>query len=457
MTSYDFRTAVEYALSSYDAEDLIDGVKRAVHHELHELDPTASIESTAYYNHSVIPDFVVTWNESGRKYDRQVFLRPSILSATAGRDIEILGHSAPVLLALRSNFDPLAEESAVRHIANAPDVLLTDVNSIAQIAAEIDSRELSPLHSLVRSNLVRGGRGLIFSSEADRINSAIDYSSGDINELREFERIVDSLFLSDAAARLQRAARLLTVGVTGNLSLLRENDVRVASARDGKLSGAEVSALLPYLLGRTGITDDPAYWSYLGSILTLDLLEEMAHDLADLDLTPLVVPNLANWQAMKASVSLGSETYAPDARIISPYRWHFDAKMLSIVVGEWRIHVTPNGRRLRAQNRAAPVSWDEISEQLRGFQLSGVLLSGIQRQVHVSSDTDTDVYNDVQAIRQSVEDDFQVPQVTIRVHGEGSDTDVTVNFPAMLASANRAVSAAGLVKIVRGLLIRENR
>jgi hypothetical protein len=247
------------------------------------------------------------------------------------------------------------------------------------------------------------------------------------------------------------------VGVTGNLSLLRENDVRVASARDGKLSGAEVSALLPYLLGRTGITDDPAYWSYLGSILTLDLLEEMAHDLADLDLTPLVVPNLANWQAMKASVSLGSETYAPDARIISPYRWHFDAKMLSIVVGEWRIHVTPNGRRLRAQNRAAPVSWDEISEQLRGFQLSGVLLSGIQRQVHVSSDTDTDVYNDVQAIRQSVEDDFQVPQVTIRVHGEGSDTDVTVNFPAMLASANRAVSAAGLVKIVRGLLIRENR
>jgi hypothetical protein len=59
----------------------------------------------------------------GQKYDRQVFLRPSILSATAGRDIEILGHSAPVLLALRSNSDPLAEESATRRIANAPDVL----------------------------------------------------------------------------------------------------------------------------------------------------------------------------------------------------------------------------------------------------------------------------------------------------------------------------------------------
>jgi hypothetical protein len=455
MTSYDFRTAVEYALSSYDAEDLINGVKRAVHRELHELDPTASIESTAYYNHSVIPDFVVTWNESGQKYDRQVFLRPSILSATAGRDIEILGHSAPVLLALRSNSDPLAEESATRHIANAPDVLLTDVNSVAQIALETESRELSPLHSLVRSNLFRGGRGMIFSSEADRISSAIDYSSGDISELREFERIVGSLFLSDAAARLQRAARLLAVGVTGDLSLLRENDGRVASAKDGKLSGAEVSALLPYLLGRTGITEDPAYWSHFGSMLTLDLLEEMARDLAGLDLTPLVVPNLASWQATRVSVSPASDVYDHDAGIISPYRWHFDAKMLSIIVGQWRIHVTPNGRRLRAQDRAAPISWDEISEQLRGFQLSGVLLSGIQRQVHVSSETDTDVYNDVQAIRQSVEDDFQVPQVTIRVHGEGSDSEVTVNFPAMLASADKAVSAAELVEIARGLLVRE--
>lgn len=457
MTFYDFRTAVEYALSSYDAEDLINGVKRAVHQELHELDPTASIESTAYYNHSVIPDFVVSWNESGRKYDRQVFLRPSILSATAGRDIEILGHAAPVLLALRSNSDPLAEESAVRHIANAPDVLLTDVNSIAQIALETDSRELGPLHSLVKSNLVRGGRGLIFSGEADRINSAIDYSSGDISELREFERIVGSLFLSDASARLKRAARLLAVGVTGNLSLLRENDVRVASAKEGKLSGAEVSALLPYLLGRTGITEDPAYWSHLGSILTLDLLEEMAYDLAGLDLTPLVVPNLANWQATRASVSPDSEVYDADTGILSPYRWHFDAKMLSIVAGEWRIHVTSNARRLRAQDRAAPVLWDEISEQLRGFQLSGVLLSGIQRQVHVSSGTDADVYNDVQAIRQSMEDDFQVPQVTIRVHGQDSDAEVTVNFPAMLASADGAVSAAELVEIARGLLVRGNR
>lgn len=457
MTSYDFRTAVEYALSSYDAEDLISGVKQVVRDELHELDPTAGIESTAYYNHSFIPDFVVTWNDSGRKYDRQVFLRPSILSATAGRDIEVLGRSAPVILALRSNSDPIAEESAARHIANAPDVLVTDVNSVAQIALEAGQREPNPLHLLVKNNLVRGGRGLIVSSAADQISSAADYPSGNIDELEAFERIVASLFLSDAAARLQRAARLLAMGSTGDLSLLRRNDTEAPSLRAGKLSSAEIGILLPYLLGRPGITEDQAYWSYVGSMLTIDLLEEMAHDLTGLDLTPLVAPNLPNWQAIRSSVSPDSRTYDPNAGFMSEYRWHFDARMLSIVVDGRRIHVTANGRRLRAQDKADPVSWDEISEHLRGLRLSSVLLSGIQRQVRVSSEANTDVFNDVQAIRQSMEDDFQVPQVTIRVHAEDPDTDVTVNFLAMLISADKAVSAADLVEIARKLLVRENR
>ncbi len=269
MTSYYFRTAVEYALSSYDAEDLISGVKRVVRDELHELDPTAGIESTAYYNHSVIPDFVVTWNEFGRKYDRQVFLRPSILSATAGRDIEVLGRSAPVILALRSNSDPIAEASAAEHIANAPDILVTDVNSIAQIAVEAGPREPNPLQLLVKSNLVRGGRGLIVSGAAAQISSAVDYPSTNIDGLEAFEIIVGSLFLSDVAVRLQRAARLLATGTTGDLSLLRWNDAEATSLKAGRLSSAEISILLPYLLGRPGITEDSAYWSYLGSMLTI--------------------------------------------------------------------------------------------------------------------------------------------------------------------------------------------
>jgi hypothetical protein len=55
-----------------------------------------------------------------------------------------------------------------------------------------------------------------------------------------------------------------------------------------------------------------------------------------------------------------------------------------------------------------------------------------------------------------MQDDFQVPEVTIRVNAEGTDTDVTVNFPAMLASAERPVSAADLVEIARDLLVRES-
>jgi hypothetical protein len=458
MTSYDFRTAVEYALSYHDAGDLIQGVKQAVFDELRELDPTAGIENTPYYNHTFIPDFILSWNESGQKTDRQVFLRPSMLSATAGRDVENLGSSAPVLLALRPSSDPDVEGSAVLHIADAPDVLLTDVNAVAQIARRTDSTERNPLHLLVKNNLVRGGRGLITSGIADQVNYVIDRSGDGVSGIREFARMVGNLFVADAATRLERAAQLLEMGITGNLSPLRKHADGPAQAIAGRLSNAEVRALLPYLLSRTEITDDPTYWSHLGSMLTLDLLEDLAYDLAGLDLDPLVVSNLASWQATRALVSADDEIYDPitgRTSGVNPHHWHFDAKMLSIVVRGWRIHVTPNSRRLRAHDRAVPVPWDEIAEQLRRFQLSGVVLSGTQRRVGVSSEAEADVYDDVQAIRQSVEDDFQVPEVTIRIRGGDSDAEVVVNFPAMLATASSAVPAAELVDIAMGLLARD--
>lgn len=490
MASYDFGSAVANALSSSDAEGLIEGVKRAVFDELHLLDPTAAIDDTNYYNHSFIPDFVLRWNESGRKTERQVFLRPSIVSAAVGHDIENLGGRSPVLLALKSSVNPRIEEIAERSIALVPDILVTDVSAVAQIGVDPGQQHNAPLRSLVRSNLVRGGRGLLVSETAERLTSATRHS-GDASDLQSFTELVDDVFVSDAAARLHRAAQLLEMGITGDLAVLESDDGEPAQAIGGKLSDAEMRILLPYLLRRRDITADPTYWAHVGSLMNLDLLEAMSEDLEGIDLTPLVVPNMLRWSAMRASATFYGEAIelppypglreltgvspasasadAPltdldsstgDAAIAldaDPYRWHLHARMLSLVVGEWRIHITPQGRRLRGRlHGSAPARWEFIAERLRAFHLVGVLLNGIQRRVRVSSERDIDVYQDVYTIRESIKDQFQVPEVTVRYDRQEVAADIHVDFTQMLAVADVPVPVGELAAIAVELLTQHN-
>jgi hypothetical protein len=185
----------------------------------------------------------------------------------------------------------------------------------------------------------------------------------------------------------------------------------------------------------------------------------MSRELSDMDLTPLVTPNLANWKAVRASAIPTNVTDAAvDRRVLTgPGRWHFDANMLSIILGGWRIYITANNRRLRPQIRADSALWDEVSEQLRGFRLSGVVLTGSQRRVHVSSEDDTDVYGDAQSILDSVGDVSQVSKATILLPDDDSGIEVEVNFPALLAIANRSVSAADLLEVARKLFAGNDR
>ena len=193
----------------------------------------------------------------------------------------------------------------------------------------------------------------------------------------------------------------------------------------------------------------------------------MAEDLEGLDLTPLVVPNLRHWSAMRASAAFYSDVVASPPSVMiegavggvefDPYRWHLDARMLSLVVGNWRIHVTPEGRRLRGRpHGSAPAQWDAIAWKAPAFHLVGVLLNGIQRRVRVSSERDIDVYQDVRTIRESIKDQFQIPEVTIRYDAQEVAGEILVDFTRMLAVADVAVPLAELAAIAVELLTQGN-
>ena len=71
-------------------DESIATVKRTVANALQALDRGIEIKDTRYFNHSFVPDFVLSWpRDAGRQ--RDVFLRLDSSAAFLNRDLDLLG------------------------------------------------------------------------------------------------------------------------------------------------------------------------------------------------------------------------------------------------------------------------------------------------------------------------------------------------------------------------------
>jgi hypothetical protein len=110
------------------------------------------------------------------------------------------------------------------------------------------------------------------------------------------------------------------MGLTGDLSILDPADEGEApKVVGGKLSRREVQLVLPFLLRAENVTSEPRFWAHLGTLLSLEALEAVSASLANLDLSRLVVPNLAAWRASRAALALvAPEEAEPDDALVDP-------------------------------------------------------------------------------------------------------------------------------------------
>lgn len=443
------QAAIDEAMTASRPADVIEGVKKAVHRELEELDPRAKVENTAYFNHSFVPDFVVTWHENGRNQRRDVYLRPSLESTLAAQDVQALGGHAPVLLSLHRPEAPALEEAARRDVnEHGPNVLLTGVAALDEFTGDPAADE--PLQALVRPNLVRGGRGLISGDTLSSLHVPLTGTEADVGRLERFSTLVRDLFIPAAATRLERAAQILEVGLTGDVTALvatLDADPAQQLLR-GQLSDAEIDVLLPYLLGRDEVTTEPAFWAHVGGMLDLTRLEGMGSVLRGLDLTPLLTANIDTWTATRASLVLNAE----DGGSPDEGQWRLVGRTLATVQGPWRVNVTSDSRKLKGRDDSLAARWDELAPVLRGRPVTAVALHGLQRRVNVTADQASDVLGDVTTIRESIPDEFYVPAVTVKSSEEDGASRIDLDFKKMLATASAPTAVGTLVEATVAVL-----
>lgn len=478
------QSAVEFALTHEREMDIITGVKVAVADELKSLDPQVDVRSTDYFNHSFIPDLVVKWHEAGRVAERNVYLRYTLRSASIGGDVSALADLGPIFLTLKTNEDSSTREDVKQQVSGTDRVLVTDVAALDEAVAVEPSNTISPLLSLARGNIVRGGRGLL---ETTTVNELIAASAPDADgvlqeaDLERFVSLIRDLFVSDAATRLRRASDLIQLGVSSDFEgLLGDDPSRLIR---GVLSDVELRVLLPYLLSRPEITRSSRYWSYVGSMMDLKSLEEASSELQGFDLTPLISANISTWFASRGSLVLrdgdltdssmidgsaegsgvveesaiagsADETAYGLAGEESPAGWRVHSGILSLNLGRWRLLVASSGSKLRGRIGSLSARWADLRPALEDFELARVTLLGLARRVEVAAERDADVRADVARISDSLDDSFYVPSAAVWGQGETGRAVVEVDFTRMLTfSASRErISIGGIARIALRLL-----
>ncbi|WP_326651876.1 hypothetical protein [Streptomyces anthocyanicus] len=471
MINETMRSAIHEALGAHNGDDLIRGVKSVLIHELSALDPAVKIENTGYFNHTFVPDLVMKWGDGARKQERDVFLRFSLRAATVGRDVQALAQGSPVLLALKGSDAGHEITTVQQELAEAGEVLVTDVPALDEIrSSEIvpthgDSDDVSerrtgaasPLLNLVRTSVMRDGRGLLTTETAHELRGQARGRTREteISELQEFSGTVRNLFRGETATRLERAAQLMQMGLTGDVGPIEQAQLVDPSEDElirGRLSESELRVMLPYLLRRDDVTSNPRYWRHLGSMVTLELLESISSDLQGIDLTRLVEPNKDSWLALRAALSYNVEPDQDREEARPAKRWEIRARMLNLIMGQYRVMVTADRRRIRTREDNPPARWTDIEECLRGFQLTGVTLDGLVRRVQVTGENQVDVYRDVQSITASIQDDFHVPRVEIAASEHEGAPRISADFSTWAATSDNGVSVDKLTEIATKVL-----
>jgi hypothetical protein len=471
---------VRDALQASTPESIVKGVKDAVASELSSLSPDAKLTYTSYFNHSYMPDMVLDWTDGGRvKESRPIFLRNRLGFGGPAGDVRDLASRNPVILSLSPTPDNADRVGALRsQVSRASRTLVTEVASLAEVAADTSSPGgASPLMELVRNNLIRGGRGVLTSDDAERLvqSAQPEISSKDgllsADFVGAFLEQAEAVFAPDAALRLQRSAELLRFGLTG---------VQGEGTQDGgRLSRVELRVLLPYLLSQEASRANAELWVRIGAMMTFEDLEDMWPSLPDLDVKPLVLPNLRTWTAKRSQFVLNStfeaaalpatavvnedsylhpqalaedlgaesdpETLAPDALEMSS--WTVRNKMLAIELGELRILLSSDSRRLRGRDLAGVYArWDDISGLLDGFELVAVDLRGASRRIYVSSEGSGNVKADVSRIRETIEDDFHVAEVAVLGPEDDPSAVMAVHFGSAIATASAGAPLLSLLQ-----------
>lgn len=247
--------------------DVAGNVKSVVAAYLHRADPAVTVKSTNYFNHSFVPDFVLTWPRDS--IDRYVYLRANNDPEWLQDDIDIIGARHPFMMTLTAT-QPNGSMQEIASSAKQLDTLVAEPGTLETLS---QARRNRPVAGLLGSALLQGGRGVISEASA---GSAVEATAGGFEAAKhvskeptqEAARLFDEILANPQSERLTRVLRFIWEGHGGAAT-----DFPATRDIATQLTGAD----LRYLLDSID-TDDDMFWRRIGRNLALELITRIPAD-----------------------------------------------------------------------------------------------------------------------------------------------------------------------------------
>lgn len=440
-----FVEVLEAAKDTTDAEAYITRVKTAVRESLQSLDSSVVIEDTHYFNHTAVPDLLLSWPKERSK--RSVFLRHSYEAVAAADDAQYLPNADPVVLSLKSDVSAEAAEFGrdrlTHQTSNAPRLLLTDPQAVDVIGAQDQSG--SPLTALLRANFIRGGRGFI---DPPRATDLVSLGDPAVRSGESSADLIGQSFSEDAAARITRTSQLINIALNPESPLETGDGTLIG----GRLSVAELRHLIPWLLKQEDAVANARFWEYLGDLVSFAELENIRGDLIGLDLSPLVAANARRWSAKWAYIGVSVPIEGDDTYLLRSNVWSFlGSGAIGIDFGDQRLSLAFNGQLAsKGRDGTSAATWDMVRESLAGDKLARIDLRGITRSVILHAERSPDIRADIQKVTDNLDDSYTVNEVVVRVSAAGEEegtTDLEVKFDSAVVVASAGASLADLARV----------
>lgn len=367
------------SLDLNDPRANITAIKGAVKEKLQDTDSRVQVSLTDHFNHSFVPDLVLSW--PGSKDSRRVFLRTTFREDEIARDLDLLGEERPILMSLDRLPDRAKTGEAVQTRAKVTNSLVADPYGLEALDREATSK---PVVTLLSHAVLQGGRGVMSASTAQASGKTVDAG---FEAARAGDPTGTSAAVDDAADLLDTAR---AIQINRLLHAVWLGSGKPSSAFPG---AAGVTAVLDaeslrFVLQLPDIDDDD-FWVRLGSGLTTNRLCEL-RDFPQADNFQRLVQASAHKLIAKACRAIkgqGAPSEAPT--------WSVRGGNLVLSVANDLLHFAPRAiDELPTSSDEAPqVLVDQLQRraQSAGLRLGEVRLSDGDHVISYGAEADADV------------------------------------------------------------------
>ena len=360
------QVAIDEALTHGDPQDVTESVKMIVAKEIAAVNSELRIQRTEYFNHSYIPDLVTWWGPNDADH-REVFLRFDSADRSLALDIERLSRDHPMFFSLRPHRVEEASPEVAEALSQHRRVMVTEASALN----ELSGSEPGSFESLVSTSVVRAGRGLVDKEQATRARQDTQGSIkaallGDEPRTRAAVATTRAILADAASQEIGKYLQMLWLAGGGEL------DAYPGDRDVGLVAGARDVERLVRLVLSSEVVDSIGFWRRLGSMVTLEVLENLE--------SVELLPNLqhlvnANVSRLFVSYAAVSEHEPRLTSVQSPFSWLVVDSRLCLDGPEWTIAFADDGRHFSgvSKDRRLPTI-EEVNRRAWEFLIEAVEL-----------------------------------------------------------------------------------